>query len=304
MQNHPNVFTVVAPLSLFVAAALAAPAIAGTITLQASGGAAWAGTANTCTYTTLNADGSGNVTVTCQGGGGGGGSVVNGACGSQKGGTFSTTPSGALCGTGAASTVLLSGSQYSWTCTGSGTGHKDDSCTATYQAAVAGACGATPPNYAVQTWAQSDYTNSTTVITQVIPPDSGVSFQFTIATGSYPKGVKLTDAGSCSKIYSISRCPGGTDGPLLGESGSTSVNGDGVPDNCADIMGGYVRYEDTSGSTPVFYAGAGLSAQNTCFLPTTTTQGGSTPATYYMNVYNSSTTTQASMQFKQLKQTN
>jgi hypothetical protein len=288
MQNHPNVFTVVAPLSLFVAAALAAPALAGTITLQASGGAAWAGTANTCTYTTLTADGSGNVTVTCQasggGGGGGGGGVVNGVCGSQKGGTFSTTPSGALCSTGSASTVQLSGSQYSWTCTGSGTGHKDDSCTATYQAAVAGACGATPPNYAVQTWAQSDYTNSTTVITQVIPPDSGVSFQFTIATGSYPNGVKLTDAGSGSKIYSISRCPGGTDGPLLGESGSTSVNGDGVPDNCADIMGGYVRYEDTSGSTPVFYAGAGLSAQNTCFLPTTTTQ--------------------ASMQFKQLKQTN
>ena len=124
MQNNPTPFTVVAPLSLFVAAALAAPALAGTITLQATGGGAWAGTANTCTYTTLNADGSGNVTVTCQGSGGGGstgGSVVNGACGGQKGGTFSTTPSGALCSAGTASAVALNGSQYSWTCTGSGT---------------------------------------------------------------------------------------------------------------------------------------------------------------------------------------
>ncbi len=262
-----------------------------------TGGSATSVTTNSGTYTwSCNGTGLGATNdTTC---------YANRAasCGTANGQTVSSTPTGAaLCGVGTG-TAVLTGSTYNWTCTGSGTANTA-SCSATYQAS-AGGCAATPSNYAVQTWAQSDYTNSTTVITQVIPPASGVSFQFTIATASYPKGVKLTDAGSGSKIYSISRCPGGTDGPVLGQNGTMSVNGDGIMDNCADVMGGYVRYDDTSGSTPVFYAGTGLAAQNTCFLPTTTTLGGSTPATYYMNVYNSSATIQASMQFKQLKQTN
>jgi hypothetical protein len=309
MQNHPNVFTAVVPLSLFVAAALATPALAGTLTLQATGGGAWTGTSNTCTYTGLTADGSGNLTVTCQasgsGSGSGSGSVVNGTCGSQKGGTFSTTPSGALCGTGTASTVQLSGSQYSWTCTGSGTGHTDASCTANYQAVAAGACPATPTNITVQPW--TSYANSSNVLVQVIPVGTGLSLQFQMDEADYPDGFKLSDQGSGSKVYSFSRCPGGTDNstaPILGQNGTASVNGDAMLDNCTNIAGGYMRPVDTSGATAVFYAGANLSIQKTCFLPTTTTQGNSTPATYYLNIINKSTTTDASIQYRNLPQPN
>jgi len=306
MRNTFTLSTVVAPLSLLVAGALTTPALAGTITLQATGGGAWAGTANTCTYTTLNADGSGNVTVTCQGSGSGGGSatgnVVNGACGSQKGGTFSSTPGGALCSMGTASVVQLSGSQYSWTCTGSGTGHTDASCTANYQAAVVGACGATPPNIAVQDWA--GYANSGNTLSQTIPAGTGIALQFTMNQTAYPFGFVLADQGSGSKTYSFSRCPGATDGAVLGQDGTISVNGDAYADNCVSIAGGFMRPVNTSGSTSVFYAGSRLSAQKTCFLPTTTQLGGSTPATYYLNVINNSSLSDASIQLKKLPQIN
>jgi len=47
---------------------------------------------------------------------------VNGACGSANGGAFDTTPTTDLCLTGTASVVTLSGTTYTWTCTGSCTG--------------------------------------------------------------------------------------------------------------------------------------------------------------------------------------
>jgi hypothetical protein len=53
--------------------------------------------------------------------------VVNGSCGTANGGSFSAAPTSGLCSAGTASAVTGS---WSWTCTGSGTGHTDASCSA------------------------------------------------------------------------------------------------------------------------------------------------------------------------------
>jgi hypothetical protein len=65
-----------------------------------------------------------------------------------------------------------------------------------------------------------------------------------------------------------------------------------------------MRPVDTSGASAVFYNGSSLSLQKTCFLPTTTTQGSSTPATYYLNIINKSTTVDASIQYRNMPQSN
>lgn len=67
--------------------------------------------------------------------------VVNGSCGANDGGTFSSLASGNSnnCETGSVSSFFGgSGSDYSWTCDGSGGGTDDDTCTATYQAPDSG----------------------------------------------------------------------------------------------------------------------------------------------------------------------
>lgn len=65
---------------------------------------------------------------------------VNGTCGASSGIPTSGMP-GALCAFGTASTPLLSGNRYTWSCTGS-MGGTTSSCAATLAAAVSGVCGA------------------------------------------------------------------------------------------------------------------------------------------------------------------
>jgi hypothetical protein len=65
---------------------------------------------------------------------------VDGICGSSDGQVFASTPSTNLCSSGTASSVILSGSTYSWTCLGAigtcgGSDGTDDSCSATANSA-------------------------------------------------------------------------------------------------------------------------------------------------------------------------
>ena len=226
------------------------------------------------------------------------------ACGTAQGATVSSAPSGtAACAVGTTPTPVLTGSSYGWTCTGqSAAGGNTASCSATYQASTG--CGATPSNFAVQAW--TGYANSGNTLSQTIPAGTGIALQFTMNQTSYPFGYVMNDQGSGSKTYAFSTCPGVMDGAhaILGQDGTTSVNGDAYLDNCISIAGGYMRPVNTSGSTSVFYSGSKLSQQKTCFLPTTTSLGSSTPAVYYLNIIDNSSTTDASIQLKLATQIN
>ena len=229
--------------------------------------------------------------------------TVNGACGTASGSSFSTAPSSNLCVAGTTVQTAPSGAgPWHWGCNGVNNGTNMSTPTCTASGASAGSCAATPAGITVQTW--SGYANSSSVITQVIPAGAGIALQFTMSQSAYPYGFQLSDQGSGTKTYSFSRCPGGTDAAILGQDGTISVNGDATFDNCINVAGGYMRPANTSGATPAFYTGARMSSKKTCFLPTTTTQGGSTPATYYLNIINNSTTSDAGIQYQNLMQLN
>jgi hypothetical protein len=166
---------------------------------------------------------------------------------------------------------------------------------------AAGSCAATPGNYTVLDY--PNYSSSSATYITTIGAGNGLALRFTINKTSYPLGYKLADAVGGSKSYKISRCPGATDGPVDGQNGTISVNGDGRNDNC-QMVGAYVRYKETSGASATYYNNTtNLSFQTTCFLPTTTALGSSTPATYYLNILNTGTST-VSIQFQNQAQLN
>jgi hypothetical protein len=308
-----------------LAAMLAGPAAAATVTLQASSGGTWTGSANTCTYSGLVTDSAGNVVVTCQGGGGGSSptpptignapnkSLTQNAAmtalslaayvtptdgdpilaysytGTLPAGLSFNTTTGVISGTPTA----VGTSTITWTAAdkdGPGTG---DAIQFTVSAASASGCGATPGNYTVVQPGGSAFggtwspDSSSASYTAQLPVGSGVALQFNANKNAYPFGFKITDSTGGSKSYVISRCPGSTT-PVDNQDGTTSVNADARLDSCK-IVNGYARWKDTSGATAVYYAGTPLSYQTTCFLPTTTDLGSSTAATYYLNILNTGT---------------
>lgn len=310
-------------------------ATAGTVLLQSSTGGTWTGTANTCTYASVATDASGNITVNCQGGGTGPtpptvlnapnqnltqnqpmtslnlASYVQATDGDPITGYgyTGTLPPGLSL---ASSTGVISGTPTTlgtWTINWTAS-DKDGSSTAdTIQFTVAstappGTCPAAPTNYTVLDAYDTSgvqYDSSTFTLTTLIPAGNGLALPFTINKSAYPFGYKVTDGVGGSKSYTISKCPGATDGVVEGQNGTISVNGDTRNDNCG-VLSMYVRYKETAGATASYYANTGnLSWQTTCFLPTTTAQGSATPATYYLNILNTGAST-VSIQLKNLAQ--
>jgi hypothetical protein len=323
--------SVVATLAaLGLAASTALPAWGETVTLRASAGGTWTGTPNTCTYSGIAIDPAGNVTVTCQDAAGGPtpplilnapnqsltkdlampalnlGSYVQATDGDPITGYSYTgalptglnfnTATGAITGTPTA----VGTSTINWTATDKDGAGTSDAIQITVSAPPADGCPTAPGNYTVLDY--PNYASSTATLITTIGAGNGLALRFSINKTSYPLGYKLSDATGGSKFYRISRCPGGTDGPLDGQNGAVSVNGDARLDNC-QMVGSFVRYKETSGASPTYYNSPNLLYQTSCFLPTTTTQGSATPATYYLNILNTGTST-VSIQFQNQAQLN
>ena len=100
----------------------------------------------------------------------GAGGVVNGACGSADGGTFSSTPTTNLCTTGTATEVTLESTTYSWDCEGSG-GGTTDNCTATYEASS----DTTAPAVTISTASGSTITSDSKTVAGTATDAVGVS---------------------------------------------------------------------------------------------------------------------------------
>jgi len=228
--------------------------------------------------------------------------IINGVCGSANGVAVATAPSSGLCNAGTPSAVSGTG-PFTWTCA-----DINDSTPANCSAPLlaAGSCPAAPGNYTVRDsydTSGTEYDSSSYTLTLLIPAGQGVALPFTINKSAYPFGYKVTDAVGGSKSYKISKCPGATDGLVDAQNGTISVNGDAKNDNCG-ILNMYVRYKETSGVSASYYNNAtNLSLQTSCFLPTTTALGSSTPAVYYLNILNTGTS-QVSTQLKNLPQIN
>jgi hypothetical protein len=286
-------------------------ALAVTVTLKGSGGAAWTGTANTCIYTSLTVDSAGNLTATCQAVSATPSPPIANNVGTrnlQVGSAFSLSladyvtrtdgdvPSSYTIASGAlpaglaftAATGLLSGtpsaegtSNLTWTAT-----DKDGvSNTATLSLVVApaggstGTCAPTPGNFATEDW--TNYSSSTAVFIRSIPVGNGIAVRFTPSSTSYPLGTVMSDLGTGAKIYSISTCAGDMTHPVGGQNGSMSVNGDSYLDNCNTLS--YLRYPG--------YSTTYLATQTTCWLSPT---GGP----YYLNILNMSGAASADIQLK------
>jgi hypothetical protein len=308
-------------------------ATAGTVTLQASGGGVWNGTPNTCTYSSMATDAAGSVVVTCQGASSGptppvilnapnqtltkdtpmaplslaayaqttdGDPILSYSySGTLPAGLTFNTSTGQISGT----PTTIGISTINWTASDKdGAGSADVLQITVATAPVAGDCPTVPPaGYTVQDY--PNYSDASAVLNTQIAASTGLALRFTINKATYPFGYKLADSVGGSKTYTISKCPGGSDGPVDGQNGTTSVNGDSRLDNCM-MNSAYVRYKDTSGASPVYYANATkLAITTSCFLPTTTAQGSSTAATYYLNIFNTGTSTQ-SIQFQNVVQAN
>jgi len=310
---------------------------AGTVVLQSSTGGTWTGTANTCTYASVATDAAGNITVACQGGTTGPtpptvlnapnqsltqsqamtplnlSSYVQATDGDPITGYAytGTLPPGLnfVSGTGTISGTPTTAGTWTinWTAADKdGTSTADAVQFTVASGATAGSCPATPTNYTVVDAYDTSgiqYDSSTYTLTTLIAAGHGLALPFTINKTAYPFGYKVTDGVGGSKSYTISKCPGATTGPIDGQNGLVSVNGDTRNDNCG-VLNMYVRYKETAGASASYYANTGnLSWQTTCFLPTTTALGSATPATYYLNVYNTGTST-VSTQLKNLAQIN
>ena len=100
----------------------------------------------------------------------GAGGVVNGACGSADGGTFSSTPTTNLCTTGTTTEVTLESTTYSWDCEGSG-GGTTDNCTATYEAPA----DTTAPAVTISTASGSTITSDNKTVAGTATDAVGVS---------------------------------------------------------------------------------------------------------------------------------
>ena len=302
-------------------------AIAGTVTLKGSGGGAWGGTANTCTYSGVVADSAGNIVVTCQDSGGGSGPkppIIGDAPNASLAQNVAMTPislsayvtatdgdpitgynytgslppelkfdtkTGVISGTPTTAGVFT----ITWTASdkdGAGTG---DTLQFTVSLPTTG-CPPLPNNFLVLhpegsayggTWHPDN--NSATYLAS-LPAGNGIALEFKVNKSVYPYGFAASDYTGGTKTYAISRCPGSMV-PVDDQDGSISVNGDAKLDNCK-INKTTIRWKDTSGTSPSYYTGSRLSFQTSCFLPTTTELGSSAPATYYINILNTGASAQ------------
>lgn len=280
------------------------PALAGTVTLNGASG-------TSCTYTGMQTDSAGNVSVTCDGGSNP--TPVNGVCGSASGGTFSTQPASNLCsvgstsGTGGVPVAGGAGSLWTWTCGGVNGGSPSPQCSASYTEPPppSGDCPAVPNNYLVVEEGASGYSSGpwaprTNTLVGQLPVGAGIALAVPVdqtATGFF-NGFKLSDGTAGSKAYVLSRCPGSSEPVAINgvlQNGSASVNSDTRADNCM-LATMYGRWGDVGN----FYANStNLSRQYTCFLPPSVSTG-----KYYLNVVNTSSTTAVGFQIRLYPQLN
>ena len=110
----------------------------------------------------------------------GGGTVVNGACGSSNGGTFTSAPTTNLCSAGTASAVTGTG-PWTWSCAGSG-GGTTASCSAQLQSSPV------PPSITTQPQNQTVTVGTTATFSVVATGSAPLSYQWsknsTVITGA------------------------------------------------------------------------------------------------------------------------
>ncbi len=178
--------------------------------------------------------------------------VVNGACGSASAPALVTTaPSANLCSAGTPSSVLAGTTAYTWSCTGSGGGTNDNSCSAGRGYTVtpsAGANGSISPNTA-----QVVAYNATPAFT--VTPNSGFTASVSGSCGGALTGSTYTTnavtadctvaANAVLNTSYTATAPGGSVvSTQLGGGGST----------CGFTAAGYQSAASVGGTLPAGYA--------------------------------------------------